>query len=520
MTEKNTSKRRVAALAAIMIAASPLAMLASSPAAAQFFPFFQQRQQPNYQDRYYQDRYQDRYYQDRYQDRYYQDRYRDREREQADYSKAPPAKKPEAPPASTVVVLGDSMADWLAYGLEEAFADTPEIGIVRKNKPNSGLIRYESKSDLEWSSVARDIIATDKPAVAVMMLGLSDRGPIRERAGARAPAPAAAQPEAPAKPQDQQNADAELPDAPIAAPEAPRGRGSGGGSHEYRSEMWAELYSKRIAETIAAMKGRGVPVIWVGLPIIRGPKATSDAAYLNDLYRAQAEKAGVIYVDVWDGFVDEAGKFASFGPDVDGQTRRLRAQDGVYFTKYGARKLAHFVEREIQRVISTRALPVALPVDGGVQPSGTPRPGGPIARPIAGAVLPLTSARPSGGDELLGGGNPRPSASDPIASRVLVKGEPVAPLKGRADDFVWPPGGGGTLPVANTIQEPGTIKPEETPVAAPAAAQTGDKPKTEAQAANQPKKPRSTQATTQQRQQQQQQQQQRSQSFSPFGFFR
>ena len=352
-----------------------------------------------------------------------------------------------------------------------------------------------------------------------MIIGLSDRGPIRERAGARVPAPASAQPEAPAKPQDQQNADAELADAQVTAPDAPKSWGAGGGSHEYRSEMWAELYSKRVAETIVAMKGRGVPVIWVGLPIVRGPKATGDATYLNDLYRAQAEKAGVIYVDVWDGFVDEAGKFASFGPDVDGQTRRLRSQDGVYFTKYGARKLAHFVEREIQRVISTRALPVALPVDGGAQPSGTPRPSGPVALPVAGAVLPLTSARPSGGDEFrwaAGTRAPRRRIRSPHA--VLAKGEPVSPLKGRADDFVWPPGGGGTLPVANTIQEPGTIKPTDIPVAAPAT-QTGEKPKTEAQAANQPKKPRSTQASPQQ-QQLQQQQRQRQQSFSPFGFFR
>jgi hypothetical protein len=471
MTGKNTIKRRIVALVAITVATSSLALLASSPAAAQFFPFWMQ-QQP----------------QERYQERY-------REPAPVDYSKAPPAKKAEAPPTSTVVVMGDSMADWLAYGLEEAFADTPEIGVVRKNKPNSGLIRYESKSDLEWSSVARDIIMTERPTVAVMMLGLSDRGPIRDRPGAK-PAPAPAQPEAPAKPQDQQTADAENADAPTIAPEAPRGRGS---SNEYRTEAWAEIYSKRIAETIAAMKSRGVPVIWVGLPIIRGPKATSDAAYLNDLYRAQAEKAGIIYVDVWDGFVDEAGKFASFGPDVDGQTRRLRSQDGVYFTKYGARKLAHFVEREIRRVISTRVQPVALPADTEVQPSGPARPSGPVARPIAGAVLPLTSGRTSGGEELLGGGNTRPSASDPIASRVLVKGEPVSPLKGRADDFVWPLGGGGTLPVANTIQEPGTIKPAEVPVAS-TGAQSSPTPKTDAQAANQPKKPRPSQAAPPQRQ--------------------
>ena len=35
--------------------------------------------------------------------------------------------------------------------------------------------------------------------------------------------------------------------------------------------------------------------------------------------------------------------------------------DGVYFTKSGARKLAHYVERELRRYMSNRG-PVALPV--------------------------------------------------------------------------------------------------------------------------------------------------------------
>jgi hypothetical protein len=431
MTEKNTIKRRLVALAAITVTASPLALLGSvslpGPAAAQFFPFFAPYQQMP------------------------QDRYREAP---ADYSKAPSPKKPETPPASTVVVMGDSMADWLAYGLEDAFSDTPEIGIVRKNKPYSGLIRYESRGDLEWSSVARDIITTEKPAAVVMLLGLSDRVPIRERPGTK-PAPAQS-----AQPQDQPTPEAENPELQIIAPETPRGRNAGG-SNEFRSEQWAALYTKRIADTIAAMKSKGVPVIWVGMPIVRGPKATSDTAYLNDLYRAQAEKAGIIYVDVWDGFVDETGKFASFGPDVDGQTRRLRSNDGVYFTKFGARKLAHYVEREIRRVVAMRGLPMALPSDNAVQPAGLPRPGGPVARPVAGAIVPLTAGTVSGSEELLGGGSARPGASDPIATRVLVKGEPVSPLKGRADDFVWPQGGGAALPAANLTAEPGTITPVE-----------------------------------------------------------
>ena len=45
------------------------------------------------------------------------------------------------------------------------------------------------------------------------------------------------------------------------------------------------------------------------------------------------------------------------GPDFEGQTRRLRTSDGVHFTKAGARKLAHYLEREIRRVMTPGSEP-------------------------------------------------------------------------------------------------------------------------------------------------------------------
>ena len=74
-----------------------------------------------------------------------------------------------------------------------------------------------------------------------------------------------------------------------------------GGIYEYHSDKWAELYGKRVDEMIAALKSKGVPVLWVGLPAIRGARSTSDMSYLDELYRAGAEKSGITYVDVWDG---------------------------------------------------------------------------------------------------------------------------------------------------------------------------------------------------------------------------
>src|SRR5215475_4233325 len=107
----------------------------------------------------------------------------DRAREApADYSRAPgpSQKKPEA--TTSIVVVGDANADWLAYGLEDAFSEKPEIAIVRKHRTDSGLIRYDTRRDIEWPQVAREIIATDKPQFIVMMIGNNDRQTIREKA--------------------------------------------------------------------------------------------------------------------------------------------------------------------------------------------------------------------------------------------------------------------------------------------------------------------------------------------------
>src|SRR5216684_6022360 len=208
------------------------------------------------------------------------------------------------------------------------------------------------------------------------------------------------------------------------------------GVYEFREERWVELYSKKIEEMIGVLRSKGVPVLWVGLPVVRGPKATADTLFLDSLYRDAAGKAGITYVDVWDGFVDEAGRFLQQGPDFEGQIRRLRSYDGVYFTKAGARKLAHYVEREINRLLAARSAPIALPTEPAT-PEANARPGQPAPRPLAGPIVPLVASS-VGTDQLLGAPGSRSVATDALAARVLVKGEPLSAPAGRADDFAWP----------------------------------------------------------------------------------
>jgi hypothetical protein len=229
------------------------------------------------------------------------------QQEPSESSRAPPPKKTEAKderigPTTSIVVMGDDMADWLGYGLEDVFSDTPEIRVVRKNKLNSGLLHYDAKGDLDWSRVARDTLAQEKADYVVMMLGIGDRQPIRAKDLAK---------EADTRAKDQQVKDQAAKDPqttekkdgqkPAKTSDTDDGTSSAQRAKkpvspaEFRSEEWETIYSRRIDDTIAALKSKGVPVIWVGLPSLRGARSSSDAAYLNELYRARTERAGIKY---------------------------------------------------------------------------------------------------------------------------------------------------------------------------------------------------------------------------------
>src|SRR5436190_15654361 len=197
------------------------------------------------------------------------DPYRQEREAPVDYSRAPPSsqKKPEA--TTSIVVLGDANADWLAYGLEDAYSEKPEISVVRKHRTDSGLIRYDPRRESEWPQVAREIIAAEKPKFIVMMVGNNDRQAIREKAppvvrpGAPKPNPAlAAQqpgqptqpPAAPPGPVDAEQHPAE----PGTAPEQPAGnlspeqtRLAAYGPWEFHTEKWEAAYVKRIDATIS-----------------------------------------------------------------------------------------------------------------------------------------------------------------------------------------------------------------------------------------------------------------------------
>lgn len=324
--------------------------------------------------------------------------------------------KPKVDPSTFILVLGDSLGDLLAHGLGEAFAEAPEIAVERKAKADTGLVR----SDVyDWPKAARDLLAAQekaapgKPVIGVMLIGSNDRQAFRDvEAG------------------------------------------------EPGSERWKEAYKARIDAVAAAFAEKKVPLVWVGLPPMKNDRLSADAAAFNDLYRERVPLAGGVYVDIWEAFVDGDNRYTVSGPDVTGQTAKLRTADGVHFTKAGARKAAHFAEREIRRLLQSEpAAIIALPSEShepgiGVKDSiermidasipALPEPGGLLSiptKPVAGPILPLTRADTAPGGVLLTGRPRMTGEAGTLVERVFGLGLPPDPRPGRADDFSWPHSG-------------------------------------------------------------------------------
>lgn len=335
---------------------------------------------------------------------------------------AAPAASVEKPNAKAVIaVLGDNLGQLLSLGLSEAYGDRPEIAVVRRTKENSGLVREDY---YDWRKAARELIDKDKPDLAIIMVGSNDRQALRD----------------------------------------------GAASFETRSPRWKELYAARAKAIGELFRDRKIPLIWVGLPIMNNDRLAADMLDFNEIYKQAAAETGAAYVDIWEAFADDRGRFSSYGPDVNGQMVRLRAGDGVHFTRAGSRKLAHFVEGDIRRILektkpSLDPAAIALTNPGGApsldlpalgpstpepsqQPAGkpveqaAPVPPPPAIRPAAGPVVPLTAPPVSPGGKLATSARPTIAFGDKDAAALvqksLVEGKAGEARPGRADDFAWP----------------------------------------------------------------------------------
>ena len=214
-----------------------------------------------------------------------------------------------------MVVLGGSLGDGLWSGLYRAFEPDPTVEVIKRSKASTGLVRPDR---YDWNAALDEILKDETYQIAVVMFGTNDAQSIRK-------------------------------DKEVLKP---------------GTDAWREAYGERVEAFIKKLRAANVAVYWVGLPVMRAPRASGNAELMNEIFREKAFINGAKYVETWSAFTDQSGRYSAYGPDMQGQVRRLRANDGVHFTMRGYLKLAHFVEKELRRDLSLAKLERNIPLAG------------------------------------------------------------------------------------------------------------------------------------------------------------
>jgi hypothetical protein len=215
-----------------------------------------------------------------------------------------------------VYVFGDSLAEGITGGLADAFKDDSKVEVVRKARARTGFTRLDQH---DWIAGAKEIASKEKFHIAVVLLGSSDRQPIR------------------------------TDKRPVLV-----------GTDEWKLE-----YGRRVDQFLKTIRKPMLAIYWVGLPVVKDPKASDEMQFINSVFREKVFLNGGRFIDTWNGFTDENGRYQQDGPDLSGKIRRLREADGIHFTKDGYRKLAHFVEREMRRDLAIARAERNVPLAGG-----------------------------------------------------------------------------------------------------------------------------------------------------------
>lgn len=305
-------------------------------------------------------------------------------RPQSTRAVAAPPPPPKLDNAKTVLVLGDFVASALGDGLKTAFEDSPGVVVENRTNGSSGLVRDDF---YDWPGQLPALVSDLKPSVVVIQIGANDRQQLV----------------------------------------TPTGR------LDFRTDPWFTAYGDRVARLASVAAETRVPIIWVGLPAFRPQNMTADALRLNTIYRSSIEKVNGEFVDIWEGFVDQEGRFIVTGSDINGQPVRLRGNDGIGFTGPGKRKLAFYVEKSVRRYLGDMTSPDLVRLDASNLPELVTLSPSENKAIVTTPPIDLFDPELDGADELLGGTVPASSTFPTPRDQLVQNGRLTDPPVGRVD---------------------------------------------------------------------------------------
>ena len=187
----------------------------------------------------------------------------------------------------TLIVMGDSLSDGMWASLYRGYIRQQRVvRVVRHGVNSAGFTAYSFESDFE------KIAAQGPIDLVIFMVGANDRQRVFAQDNSKQWA-------------------------------------------QFRTEKWHAIYSQNIQRFLGLLQQKKVPVVWIGLPIMRKEDASEDAKMMNGIYRELSTAHGAIFVDIWSVTANKDGEYDPFMEDEKGRKRRFRHDDGVHFTDFG-----------------------------------------------------------------------------------------------------------------------------------------------------------------------------------------
>ena len=328
---------------------------------------------------------------------------RTQQQQQAAPAALPPPKPQveKAPNATRLAVFGDSLAIDLSKALERFYAEDPNLVIINQGVSNSGFVRADY---FDWNAAIEEQIAADSFDLAIVMIGINDRQQIEVD----------------------------------------------GQSYNSLTPQWTTTYQARLTDFLGKLRAARKPVIWVGLPPMSKSEYSAAISQISNIQRLASFSGGAEFLDIYERFLGEDGKYSSHGPDVNGQNARMRKDDGIHFSSAGADKLAFYLSQTIQTFYRGGGVTMAVadPLLG-TEAAAMLRPpyqglGQIRLLEVAGAVIPISRV-PQRASDLVTAASMPAAATPPFTLEQLVS----API-GRVDAF-----GVGFDPEAEPVENEG-----------------------------------------------------------------
>ena len=305
----------------------------------------------------------------------------------------------KAPDATRLAVFGDSLAIDLSRALERFYAEDPNLVVLGQGVSASGFVRDDY---FDWNGALANEIAADSFDLAVLIIGVNDRQEMRVN----------------------------------------------GQTYPALSDGWVSAYQARLNQFLGQLRAARKPVIVLGLPPMSRSEYSAAISQISAMQKMAAFSGGAEFLDIYDRFVGEDGRYSAYGPDVNGQNALMRKDDGIHFSSAGSDKLAFYISQAIRSFYRGGGISVAIadPLVGTDAASMLRPPYQGLGQvrllEVAGAVMPLSRAPQRADDLILASGRPD-------AGRGFTLDQLMQAPEGRVDAF-----GLGTSPLRETGPSP------------------------------------------------------------------